>query len=301
VSSGTISALPLYVLRKTAHNTPTAMPPFRMPFGRKTQTVNGIAVGDENRPHSYEGQLSPKHAVSVSETRRPSAISIKSKRDEPEDFELGVVNDSGVFVPPSPPEKKSMWKRTPTATTTSSRRSVVSDNDGFSISRESFDSYRRSFDISARSPVIHPESSYSRQSLDSLRTPNTPRSIRQHSNRSFELPRPPKTVEEEREEAAENGNAADVFEDVGLEDGTHKQPAARKGLFSRFIKDDGSNSSSQSARPASSHGNGRFHLPGRKRGQSGQGSELGEFPKQGLQLPPAVVVDSKEMETVAAK
>ena len=49
---------------------------------------------------------------------------------------------------PSPSAEHSgfLWRRTPTSTTTSSHRSMLSDgNDGFSISRESFDSYRRSF------------------------------------------------------------------------------------------------------------------------------------------------------------
>ena len=46
---------------------------------------------------------------------------------------------------PSPPDKKSFWHRTPTSTTTSSHRSALSENEPFSISRESFESYRRSF------------------------------------------------------------------------------------------------------------------------------------------------------------
>lgn len=46
---------------------------------------------------------------------------------------------------PSPTEKKSFWHRTPTSTTSSNHRSVFSENEPFSISRESFESYRRSF------------------------------------------------------------------------------------------------------------------------------------------------------------
>lgn len=63
------------------------MAPFRMPFGRKTQTVNGVVV-DENQPPQYGNQLSPKNAMTVSE-RRPSAININPKKDEPEEFKLG--------------------------------------------------------------------------------------------------------------------------------------------------------------------------------------------------------------------
>jgi len=61
-----------------------------------------------------------------------------------------VVNDSGVYLPPSPPDKRSFWRRTPTSTTSSSHRSALSENEPFSISRESFDSYRRSFVRSAQ-------------------------------------------------------------------------------------------------------------------------------------------------------
>lgn len=72
------------------------------------------------------------------------------------------------------------------------------------------------------------------------------------------------------------------FEDVGLNEGTKqaedlKQHQAKKrGIFARFGDN---NSESQPAadapRPNSSHRG--FHLPGRKRGQSGQGSELGNI------------------------
>ena len=76
-----------------------------------------------------------------------------------------VVNDSGVYLPvsshlnkfallclrtdvsqPSPPEKKSFWPRrsNPSGTSTGARDSE-SEIEAFSISRESFDSYRRSF------------------------------------------------------------------------------------------------------------------------------------------------------------
>ena len=74
----------------------------------------------------------------------------------------------------------------------------------------------------------------------------------------------PETTDEER------------FEDVGLNDEASKAPHKKKGIFSRF----GDNSdapavSGEAARPSSSHRG--FHLPGRKRGQSGQGAELGNI------------------------
>ena len=46
---------------------------------------------------------------------------------------------------PSPPEKQSFWRRYPGSTRPSNHRDLVDENEPFSISRESFDSYRRSF------------------------------------------------------------------------------------------------------------------------------------------------------------
>ena len=172
---------------------------------------------------------------------------------------------------PSPPEKKGFFRRTPTSTTTSSHRSMLSDNEPFSISRESFESYRRSFvgnsyphastwklthhtqDISARSPVL-PEQAPSRQSLDS-RIHRLPRSAVNGAGR-FERPQP--TDEE-------------GFEEVGLND---EAKPKKRGLFSSF-RDSGDLVSDDNSRPSSSHRG--FHLPGRKRGQSGQGAELGQI------------------------
>lgn len=48
-----------------------------------------------------------------------------------------------ILQQPSPPERKSFWQRT--TSSTSSHRGMLSDNEPFSISRESFESYRRSF------------------------------------------------------------------------------------------------------------------------------------------------------------
>ncbi len=63
-----------------------------------------------------------------------------------------VVNDSGVYLPPSPTAApcggRILYRR---GSSSSSRSGTI---EPFSISRESFDSYRRSFDISARSPVL---------------------------------------------------------------------------------------------------------------------------------------------------
>ncbi|KAL8948143.1 MAG: hypothetical protein Q9222_005642 [Ikaeria aurantiellina] len=107
-------------------------------------------------------------------------------------------------------------------------------------------------DISARSPVP-PESTTPRQSLD-LRTSKPPRS----SIKNLERPQP--TDEE-------------AFEDVGLNDEAKQQPPKKKSIFARFGDNSESVPPSDGSRPTSSHRG--FHLPGRKRGQSGQGAELG--------------------------
>ncbi|KZF22283.1 hypothetical protein L228DRAFT_247938 [Xylona heveae TC161] len=173
-------------------------------------------------------------------------------KGEPNEFKLSVVNDSGVYLPPSPPEKKGFWHRSNGSSGTTNHRTLLNENEPFSISRESFDSYRRSFDISARSPVIQPEGYAPRQSLDS-RTSRLPRSA--VNGKHFD---PPKVTDEE------------PFEDIGLNDDTKPK---KKGIFSRF--GDSSDSPSDNSNANSSHRT--FHFSGRKRGQSGQGAELGNM------------------------
>lgn len=62
------------------------------------------------------------------------------------------------------------------------------------------------------------------------------------------------------------------FEDVGLNDEA-KQPPKKKSIFARFGDNSENPAATDHPRPSSSHRG--FHLPGRKRGQSGQGAELG--------------------------
>lgn len=66
----------------------------------------------------------------------------------------------------------------------------------------------------------------------------------------------------------------EAFEDVGLNDEA-KQPPKKKSIFSRFGENSEPTTNSEAPRPTSSHRG--FHLPGRKRGQSGQGAELGNI------------------------
>ncbi|KAI1400376.1 hypothetical protein F4819DRAFT_372514 [Hypoxylon fuscum] len=226
--------------------------PIRNPFARRPGVLSSVEVKDENvRP----GALSPAQAgfekVDTIGSKASSSLSIRSTRSrDTGDYKMSVVNDSGVYLPPSPTEDKSLWPRVSQASRTSmDTRSSIGDIEHFSISRESFDSYRRSFDVSARSPVIFHEQP--RQSLDSARFTRLPRSsIR---NRPWDPP------------TAEEG-----FEDVGLNDEKQNQQPKKRGFFAKFSE---STETTTNAHPSGT-GMSRF-IPGRKRAQSGQGAELG--------------------------
>lgn len=242
--------------------------PIRNPFARRP----GAAVTqDENvRPGSDAGNTAdPAHPgferVNTVGSRASSAFSIRSNKKGPDtgEYKMSVVNDSGVYLPPSPVEKEAIWPRKYLSRNSTDTRSSVPEIEHFSISRESFDSYRRSFDISAKSPVSPTTADFSfapRQSLDSARFPRMPRQS-MLSERRFRRDFP--TPEES-------------FEEVGLNDDKQQQaqPAKKRGFFSKFGSDA---TPEHNATPLKEKENGqamsRF-LPGRKRGQSGQGAEL---------------------------
>lgn len=115
---------------------------------------------------------------------------------------------------------------------------------------------RRDQDISAKSPVVIHDP-VPRQSLDS-RFPRFPRSSLQE--RRFDRDLPP---------------TDEHFEDVGLNDEKHPQPKKR-GFFSKFgVEHNAGNQEQTTSSP--SPGMSRFLMTGRKRGQSGQGAELGQI------------------------
>ncbi|KAK2761566.1 hypothetical protein FQN54_001394 [Arachnomyces sp. PD_36] len=224
------------------------MAPFRNFLPKK------LAVPTVVEPANDEN-VSPARSNGA-DTKSRSSLSIRRSADEePNEYKMSVVNDSGVYLPPSPPERKSFWPSF-SSRNSSNHRSLLNESEPFSISRESFDSYRRSFDISARSPVRQPDSFPSRISLDS-RTSRPP--LRSATNGSSV-----ETSEPTNEEQ---------FEDVGLNDEVKPK---KRGLFSRFGGDSNdANSSADTTRPSSAHRG--FHIPGRKRGHSGQGAELGSM------------------------
>ncbi|KAK0730781.1 hypothetical protein B0H67DRAFT_478316 [Lasiosphaeris hirsuta] len=263
--------------------------PIRNPFARRP------AAHDENtRPESPAGNIDVAHPgferVDTVGSKASSALSIRSRKSQDTgEYKMSVVNDSGVYLPPSPVEKEATWPRRYLSRASSDAKSTAAEIEHFPISRESFDSYRRSFpsstpfgaarvvvflcatDISAKSPVVAVDPS-PRQSLDSGRFSRLPpRSAL--SERRFGHghcgPYQPPTPEES-------------FEDVGLnDDGKNNQQSQgqqqpkKRSFFAKF----GSDSAAPEApvANANSQAMSRF-LTGRKRGQSGQGAELGAIP-----------------------
>ena len=121
-------------------------------------------------------------------------------------------------------------------------------------------------DISGRSPIVHSDSYTSRTSLDSRRSGLPPRS----SLSADAFARPPPLESE-----------AEGFEDVRLQDETLNKPK-KKSFLSRFGE--------TSEEP---NGDGKHHfslLSGRKRGQSGTGSELEPVQRPGSKGKPDAVV-----------
>ncbi|KAL6239818.1 hypothetical protein BDW75DRAFT_236078 [Aspergillus navahoensis] len=177
------------------------------------------------------------------DSHRSTTLSIqKSHETEPPEYKLSVVDCNGDYLPPSPPEKESFWRKYPGKRSSSNHRNLVDENEPFSISRESFDSYRRSFDISARSPIIYPDNMPSRTSLDS-------RFSRITSTSGYSGQRPAPTMEE------------DQFEEVGLNDDDTESKPKKKGIFSRF-GDLSGDAQAGGSKPSSHLG---FHILGRKK------------------------------------
>lgn len=157
-------------------------------------------------------------------------------------------------------------------------------------------------DISARSPVYQQDSTTPRQSfdfrrsqdarpsLDARKSLDTRRSLdtRQHlepnpvaSPRSPFKQAPPENKPPTTDE--------DGFEDVGLDgdtkaaDEAKQQPSKKRSIFARFGDNAPSEPGVSGDPPRPSSGHRGFHLPGRKRGQSGQGAELGNIDRSGIQ------------------
>lgn len=187
----------------------------------------------------------------TSSDEKTSAITIQNFQldDEKNSYKLSVVDGNGAYLPPSPPERKGFWKRTSSSNSLAHREAlrVAETEGGFAISRESFESYRRSFDISARSPIVDPQrtsldSRPSRTSLDAL-SPLTP------TRQSFDLRTgntrlaSPAIEESESEE--------EEFKDVDLNDDVLTFPRKR-GFLARFGGSDHSTEQDNKSRPRTS-------------------------------------------------
>ncbi|OAX80503.1 hypothetical protein ACJ72_05160 [Emergomyces africanus] len=256
------------------------MPQFRN-FFPKRPALNIIPATDE--PAAVPSQNATGNGRDGSQR---TSLNLKRSVDEkPNEYKMSVVDDSGVYLPPSPTEKKSFWHRSSSQNNT---RSLVDENEPFPISRESFDSYRRSFDISARSPISQTDTAASRTSLDSrFSRLTTPRST--ISGHTFDLqPKSPYEVREhERDRVQEQDQVQEQFVDVGLNEDTKTK---KKGFFARFgdnamitttspagtgtggVDPADNNNNNNNSRPGSSHLSLGFYLPGRKREQSGAAS-----------------------------
>jgi len=166
------------------------------------------------------------------------------------EYQLSEITDNGIFVHPIPTEKPRFWQmRSSSSLASSNYQSIFTDNETFTISRDSFDSYRRSFDISARSPIpSYDTDSLSRHSLDTSLVTSL------HDRRISDWP---------------EDQVKEDFEDVDINNEQEPIAPKRRGLFARF----GVDSSSDVSKPVSpgSHHN---LFSSRKRAQSGQGSEL---------------------------
>jgi hypothetical protein len=117
--------------------------PIRNPFARRP----GLVVDENLRPQADVPTTPGFERVDTVGSKASSVLSIRSSKSQDNgEYKMSVVNDSGVYLPPSPTEEKGQWPRKYLGSRTSTdTRSSIGDIEPFSISRESFDSYRRSF------------------------------------------------------------------------------------------------------------------------------------------------------------
>jgi len=120
------------------------MAPFiRNPFKKQTLSQSSLPPSSQNT--TQEPSASAQTAVVITkESSKLNIITSPSKKDD-DMYKLSVINDSGVYLPPSPQETvSSFWSRRSKSTM---KTESLFEEPFSSISRESFDSYRRSFDL----------------------------------------------------------------------------------------------------------------------------------------------------------
>ncbi|KAK6356402.1 hypothetical protein TWF718_000762 [Orbilia javanica] len=211
---------------------PVSMPQFRFPFSKRAQAaaVPAAPIVEEPTPAAAATVDTTPPTVSVDDStprshrreKSTGSLSIMTRRSREEDtntYKLSTVNDSGIYLPPSPVEKKAFWGRKE-APTGSPVEAPDTQDIGFAITRESFDSYRRSFDISARTQISdsqRPSMQSSRSSFDALGW----------GRPSFDAPNRLPSIDVS-ESASEEDDGE--FRDVDLND----QPKKR-GFLGRFV------------------------------------------------------------------
>ncbi len=136
------------------------MPSLRNLF-HKAQTQPASAINGAPVEHASL-QTGPAEAMLTSGTASDRKVSSKSSigpisttsslilREEPheeQDYKLSSVSPAGEFIPPSPPEKQSFLSRRVMMKKKEPILTRINDDEPFVIPRESFEGYRRSFDI----------------------------------------------------------------------------------------------------------------------------------------------------------
>jgi hypothetical protein len=119
---------------------------------------------------------------------------------------------------------------------------------------------------------------YPRQSLDARRSVDTRRSLDVRRSRAT-----PRSSMQQHRDSTDHAVPEEGFEDVGLNDEPKAQPQKKRSLFSRFgDSNNHADDKKQDERPTSSH---HFSLTGRKRAESGAGSELKSMSQTGTDVP----------------
>ncbi|EPS40749.1 hypothetical protein H072_5384 [Dactylellina haptotyla CBS 200.50] len=207
---------------------PVSMPQFRFPFSKKSQPAVAPVAAPVEEPAVVAEPAPVEDSTAKSHRREKStgSLSIITRRSREEDsgtYKLSTVNDSGIYLPPSPVEKKAFWGRRESVN--GSPQEVPDSQDiGFAITRESFDSYRRSFDISARTQVSDSQRASmqsSRSSFDALGWGISSLDAKPNRLPSINV----------SESASEDED--DEFRDVDLNDNSQAQK--KRGFLGRFV------------------------------------------------------------------
>ncbi|KAL1901854.1 hypothetical protein Sste5346_001557 [Sporothrix stenoceras] len=307
--------------------------PIRNPFARRTAADEPTLRPDSasNSSLSDLPKLPSFERVDTIGSMASSSTSMRSRRSQDTgDYKMSVVNDSGVYLPPSPTsERDAFWSTSASAngsnghgghrrtyitslsaslsrsstdnnghSPTAASRSSLGDIEPFSISRESFDSYRRSFDISAKSPVVASNewgnnAGVGRQSLDSstFRRKNT-----SSSNGSGGSQRQSRLASEQRFPPADEG-----FEDVEFDDGrnhNHSSETANNEAATTTAGSVAANFMRKRGAFFSKFGSDHLAENGatRKRAPSGQGAELTPMDRNTSRPLTAVAAEPQEAQ-----